>query len=118
MGIKLPSEIRREREAKFTRLANSEQVYPVAHCDTSKGPVQVELRFDWGPVGAGRLLSLIVDGFFTNNVFYRVRLCTSCLVTLYETILPCYYCLNTTAQGRFLGTATATATTSTVFYKG
>lgn len=80
VGVKLVSEMRRDNLQKYIALAK-DNIFPTAECETSKGDVTIELRFDWGQHGAERLLELINDEFFTNNVFYRV-LNTSLLALL------------------------------------
>ena len=46
--------------------------HPHVVCDTNEGRMVLEVRFDWSPLGAERFVALVDDGFFTNNVFYRV----------------------------------------------
>ena len=46
--------------------------HPHVVCDTSEGRMVLEVRFDWSPIGAERFVALVDDGWFLNNVFYRV----------------------------------------------
>ena len=68
VGIRLPSEVRHAREARLIEQAAG-GTHPIAHCKTSRGALSIELRFDWAPIGAGRLLALMEDGFLERNVF-------------------------------------------------
>ena len=43
-----------------------------ARCETTKGALDVTLRYDWSPHGAERMAELIDVGFFTNMTFFRV----------------------------------------------
>jgi peptidyl-prolyl cis-trans isomerase A (cyclophilin A) len=40
--------------------------------DTSKGPVAIEVRRDWAPLGADHFYSLVKTGFYDGNRFFRV----------------------------------------------
>lgn len=53
----------------FAFCENSDN--PVVHCDTTKGPLSIEVHRDWAPLGANRFLELINDDFFTDIAFYR-----------------------------------------------
>eukprot|EP00039_Didymoeca_costata_P025265 m.12740 g.12740 ORF g.12740 m.12740 type:complete len:351 (+) comp4730_c0_seq1:100-1152(+) len=70
-GVKLPSEIRRERDTRMKERAAAGDFARVT-CHTSKGDIVIELRYDWAPLGASRLLTMMVDGYFMNNLIYRV----------------------------------------------
>jgi peptidyl-prolyl cis-trans isomerase A (cyclophilin A) len=47
--------------------------HPVVVCATSLGPYAMELRADWSPRGAQRVLELVRKGFFTDIGFFRVN---------------------------------------------
>jgi peptidyl-prolyl cis-trans isomerase A (cyclophilin A) len=40
--------------------------------DTSAGPVVIEVRRDWAPLGADRFYNLVKNGFYDNVRFFRV----------------------------------------------
>jgi cyclophilin family peptidyl-prolyl cis-trans isomerase len=40
-------------------------------CQTTKGPLLIEVYPDWAPIGARRFLELVLDGFYTNIAFFR-----------------------------------------------
>jgi cyclophilin family peptidyl-prolyl cis-trans isomerase len=40
--------------------------------DTSKGPVEIEVRRDWAPLGAQRFLNLVRHGYYDDNRFFRI----------------------------------------------
>ena len=40
--------------------------------DTSKGPVEIEVRRDWAPRGADHFYELVKTGFYDGNRFFRV----------------------------------------------
>eukprot|EP00040_Diaphanoeca_grandis_P012360 m.62685 g.62685 ORF g.62685 m.62685 type:complete len:238 (-) comp23187_c0_seq1:539-1252(-) len=40
-------------------------------CDTTQGPLTIEVYPDWSPLGAERFLQLVDDNFFENMLFYR-----------------------------------------------
>ncbi|RYG62708.1 hypothetical protein EON64_17365 [archaeon] len=41
------------------------------HCQTTKGPLDIEVYPDWAPLGARRFLELVVDDFYTDIAFFR-----------------------------------------------
>ncbi|CAM9101951.1 unnamed protein product, partial [Ectocarpus fasciculatus] len=43
----------------------------VVSCSTTKGPIKIEVVPEWAPLGAGRFLELVEDGFYTNIAFFR-----------------------------------------------
>lgn len=45
--------------------------HPLVRCETTKGPLVIEVRKDWAPQGAKRFLDLVADNFFTNIALYR-----------------------------------------------
>lgn len=45
--------------------------YPRVQCQTTKGPLTIEVYRDWAPLGADRFLELVSDNFFTDIAFYR-----------------------------------------------
>lgn len=68
--------VQRQRVAK-DREAVEEKEEPVVQnelvlCETSKGPLHVEVRRDWSPNGARRFVELVQLGFFKMNAFFRV----------------------------------------------
>ncbi len=44
---------------------------PLVSCQTSKGPLLIEIHKDWAPLGANRFLELVQDQFFTDIAFFR-----------------------------------------------
>jgi peptidyl-prolyl cis-trans isomerase A (cyclophilin A) len=40
--------------------------------DTTKGPILIEVRSDWAPIGAARFYELVKDGYYTDVAFFRV----------------------------------------------
>jgi peptidyl-prolyl cis-trans isomerase A (cyclophilin A) len=54
------------------KLAELASMHELVYCETTKGPLHVEVRRDWGTNGAGRFMELVKAGFFTNMPFYRV----------------------------------------------
>lgn len=40
-------------------------------CDTTKGPITIEIYNDWAPNGAERFLNLVRDGFYTDIAMFR-----------------------------------------------
>jgi len=44
---------------------------PLVHCETTKGPLTIEVHKDWSPLGAERFLELVQDNFFTDIAFFR-----------------------------------------------
>ncbi len=40
-------------------------------CQTTKGPLQLEIWREWAPRGADRFVELVRDGFFTEIAFFR-----------------------------------------------
>jgi cyclophilin family peptidyl-prolyl cis-trans isomerase len=45
----------------------------VVALETSQGPVEVEVHRDWAPRGADRFYSLVKQGFYDEQRFFRVR---------------------------------------------
>lgn len=45
--------------------------HPRVHCQTTKGPLTIEVYRDWSPLGADRFLELVKDDFYTNISFFR-----------------------------------------------
>jgi hypothetical protein len=44
----------------------------VVVCTSSVGPLEIELRSDWSPLGVARFLELVSVGFFTDIAVFRV----------------------------------------------
>ena len=44
---------------------------PLVECETSKGPILIEIHQDWAPLGADRFLTLVRVGYFTDIAFFR-----------------------------------------------
>ena len=40
--------------------------------DTTKGPILIDVRSDWAPIGAARFYQLVKDGYYTDVAFFRV----------------------------------------------
>ena len=40
-------------------------------CETTKGPLLIEIYRDWAPLGADRFLELVRDGFYTDIALFR-----------------------------------------------
>lgn len=60
--------------AMFILISNycsSEEVTAVVNCDTTKGPIKIEVYESWAPLGAKRFLELVRDGFYTDIALYR-----------------------------------------------
>eukprot|EP00040_Diaphanoeca_grandis_P024176 m.132635 g.132635 ORF g.132635 m.132635 type:complete len:395 (+) comp29622_c0_seq1:105-1289(+) len=78
-GIMLPSEIKRASEQRLSLMQQLSEIgeHARVRCETTQGDVVIELRFDWAPLGAMRFAELILEGFMTNNVIYRVPPITS-----------------------------------------
>eukprot|EP00040_Diaphanoeca_grandis_P021058 m.112103 g.112103 ORF g.112103 m.112103 type:complete len:384 (-) comp28169_c0_seq2:339-1490(-) len=54
-------------------LNNKEiSTFPIVHCVTTQGNLTIEVRQDWGPIGAEKFMQMVEAGFFTHNLFYRV----------------------------------------------
>lgn len=45
--------------------------YPRVQCQTTKGPLVIEVYREWAPLGADRFLDLVKDNFFTDIAFFR-----------------------------------------------
>ena len=45
--------------------------FPLVHCETTKGPLTIEVHKDWSPLGANRFIELVQDDFFTDIAFFR-----------------------------------------------
>ena len=45
--------------------------FPLVHCETTKGPLTIEVHKDWSPLGAERFIDLVRDDFFTDIAFFR-----------------------------------------------
>mmetsp|Transcript_12235 Transcript_12235/g.16784 ORF Transcript_12235/g.16784 Transcript_12235/m.16784 type:complete len:258 (-) Transcript_12235:1900-2673(-) len=50
---------------------DSKEDLPLVHCETTKGPLTIEVHKDWSPLGAERFLDLVQDNFFTDIAFFR-----------------------------------------------
>lgn len=59
----------------FLLLINSAELkasnLPLVECETSKGPLLIEVHRDWAPLGADRFLTLVRVGYFTDIAFFR-----------------------------------------------
>ena len=40
-------------------------------CETTKGPLKIDVHSDWAPIGAERFVTLVKDGFYTDIAFFR-----------------------------------------------
>lgn len=40
-------------------------------CETTKGPLTIEVSPEWAPIGATRFLDLVYDGFYTDIALFR-----------------------------------------------
>ena len=45
--------------------------HPLVRCETTKGPLTIEVYSEWSPLGAERFLTLVADEFYTNIALYR-----------------------------------------------
>jgi peptidyl-prolyl cis-trans isomerase A (cyclophilin A) len=52
--------------------AEAPAVYKVK-ITTSRGPIVLEVRKEWAPLGANRFYNLVRAGFFNDSRFYRIR---------------------------------------------
>lgn len=43
----------------------------IVNCQTTKGPLTIEVRQEWAPRGAARFVELVKDGFYTDIAFFR-----------------------------------------------
>lgn len=50
----------------------SDTITAVVECKTTHGPITVDVREHWGPLGASQYLSLVDQDFFTDLPFFRV----------------------------------------------
>lgn len=55
----------------FFVVAGAEEDFPLVHCETTKGPLTIEVHKSWSPLGAERFLELVKDEFFTDIAFFR-----------------------------------------------
>jgi cyclophilin family peptidyl-prolyl cis-trans isomerase len=53
-----------------SHFINSDEISFV-HCQTTKGPLKIEIHPNWSPLGAQRFVELVKDGFFTDIALYR-----------------------------------------------
>ena len=42
-------------------------------CETTKGNIEIEVDFEWAPVGAARFVQLVQEEYFTDMAFYDAR---------------------------------------------
>ncbi len=72
-GCSSPEPAKKEDAApkKAARQEKAPDVYQV-NLDTSKGPVTIEVRREWAPVGADHFYNLVQTGFYDNARFFRV----------------------------------------------
>lgn len=73
VGCSSPEPAKKDAEApkKEARQEKAPDVYQVS-LDTSKGPVTIEVRREWAPVGADHFYNLVKTGFYDNARFFRV----------------------------------------------
>ena len=50
----------------------------LVECETTEGPIQLQLRRDWAPKGVARFLELVSNGFFSDSPFFDVEPEVSC----------------------------------------
>eukprot|EP01031_Cornospumella_fuschlensis_P038520 gene38520-46824_t len=50
--------------------SNGDEVFNV-RCETTKGPLDIEVYPQWSPLGARRFLELVADNFYTDIAFFR-----------------------------------------------
>ena len=55
-----------------TEIQLDDTITAVVECKTTHGPVTIDVRENWGPLGAAQYLSLVDQGFFTDLPFFRV----------------------------------------------
>ena len=59
----------------YVIMVNSESsdmiVTNKVHCETTKGPVDLDIYASWSPLGAERFMNLVRDEFFTDIALYR-----------------------------------------------
>merc|ERR1719316_19803 len=41
-------------------------------CETSKGALKIQLRPDWSPLGVDRIMGMLSDSYFDDQLIYRV----------------------------------------------
>ena len=66
-----PGESKKNEAAKPAKVEKTPDVFQ-ATFDTSKGPVVVEIRRDWAPIGVDHFYSLAQTGYYDGNRFFRV----------------------------------------------
>jgi peptidyl-prolyl cis-trans isomerase A (cyclophilin A) len=70
IGCGSPEPAKKEAAAP-KKAEKAPDVYQV-NLDTSKGPVVIEVRREWAPIGADHFYNLVQTGFFDNARFFRV----------------------------------------------
>ena len=56
---------------ELVRSGDNENNPIVVSCETTKGPIKIEVHRDWAPIGAERFLALVEDNFYTDIALYR-----------------------------------------------
>ena len=58
----------------FIKFSNGDINSPVTtkvRCETTKGPLTIDVHRDWAPLGADRFVTLVKDTFYTDIAFFR-----------------------------------------------
>lgn len=55
----------------FASVTATASTLPLVSCQTTKGPLLIEVHKDWAPLGAARFLELVDDQFYTDIALFR-----------------------------------------------
>ena len=55
----------------FACVIGEEEVVHHVSCETTKGPIKLEVYPSWAPLGAARFIELVKDGFYTDIALFR-----------------------------------------------
>jgi peptidyl-prolyl cis-trans isomerase A (cyclophilin A) len=57
--------------AILANITANDESRPLVVCQTTKGPIKIEVYSEWAPLGAQRFLELVKDNFYTNIALFR-----------------------------------------------